>query len=163
MKDAQLGIRISTAKKKELDAHALKNGLTASSLTLALIDEELRRPESLINMYFTITKRFEGVDEKLKVLAKVADGNFNTINENVLLTMRNHVKTLDAILEYSHINEKDHKIINENLALDGTLLKSYGAMLRSIVDYLAKLDEKSVTKDELSKILVRVLAEQKKG
>jgi hypothetical protein len=116
MKDAQLGIRISTAKKKELDAHAAKNGLTASSLTLALIDEELRRPESLSNMYLTITKRFENLDEKVKVLAKVADGNFNTINENVLLTMRNQVKTLDCIQEYWRIHEKDHKTINEALA-----------------------------------------------
>jgi len=154
MKDAQLGIRISTAKKKELDAHAAKNGLTASSLVLALIDEELNT-QSLSNMYLTITKRFENLDEKVKVLAKVADGNFNTINENVLLTMRNQVKTVDCIQEYWRISETDHK-------KDGSLLKSYRDTLKSIVDYLAKLQENSLTKDELTKILIRLLAKEGK-
>jgi len=144
MKEAQLGIRISTAKKKELDAHAAKNGLTASSLTLALIDEELRRPESLSNMYFSISKRFENVDERFEALAKGLE------------------RTLGAMEKLEVFNEKDHKKIYEILSLDGTLLKSYEVMLRSIVDYLAKLDEKSVTKAELLRILVRVLAKEEK-
>jgi len=148
MKDAQLGIRISTAKKKELDAHAAKNGLTASSLTLALIDEELRRPESLSNMYFTITKRFEGVDEKLKVFAKTTDENFEVLSRHL-------ERQVNLIEEVERLNEKDHKTVSENLSRTSDVLKS-------VAEILGRLDESSVTKDELTKILVRVLAKEEK-
>ena len=147
MKDAQLGIRISAVKKKELDAHATKNGLTSSSLVLALIDEELRRPESLSNMYLSITKRFENLDEKFKVLAKTADRNLEVLSKTL-------ERQLSLIEEVEVLNEKDHKAINEALSLDAGVLKS-------IADILTKLDEKSVTKDELLRILVRIFAEER--
>ena len=146
MKDANLVVRIPSAKKKELQAHAEKNGLTTSSLVSALIDEELRRPQSLSNMYGSITKKFEDVDQNFKVLAKTADGNFGVLSKHL-------ERQFNLIEKVEDVNEKFHKSTWD-------VVKSYGAMLKSVAEILAKLQENSVTKDQLERILVRLLAKE---